>query len=79
MKIRDAYQISDDIVDTFFALLEQKNITNYQISQKCAITEAALSYIKNHKTKPKLCTLIMIAQTFQVNLSEIINTCIKKE
>jgi len=71
-KIRKAYKLSDRVIELLFQKLEQKGISNYRVSKECLISEAALSYLKKFKTKPKLFTLMLIADEFEIDLAEII-------
>ena len=72
MKIREAQNFSDLVVDALFAEKEKRGISNYKIAKDCGISEAALSYIKHHKTRPTLYTLKLIADAIDANLSVFI-------
>ena len=72
MKIRDAQNFSDLVVDALFAEKERRGISNYKVAKECGISEAALSYIKHHKTRPTLYTLELISDVIEVDLSKFV-------
>jgi len=72
MNIRQAHTFSNKVVDALIKERQRKNITKYQISKNCGISEAALSYIERHERHPTLYTLKMIADAIGINLSDII-------
>ena len=72
MKIRDAQNFSDSVVDALFKEAKRRGISNYKIAKECGISEASLSYIKHHKTRPTLYTLKLIADSIDVNLGKFV-------
>ena len=72
MKIRDAQNFSDAVVDILVAERIKKNISRYKIAQDCGLTEAALCYIEHHDRRPTIYTLKMIADALNIKLSDII-------
>lgn len=72
MNIRDAQNLSDKIVKILFQENEKGNLSNYELSKRTNLSEAALSYIKNYQRKPTLYVLLMIASASGLKLSEII-------
>ena len=73
MKIRDAQNLSNKIVDAIFENNEKQDIKNYEIAKRTNISQMALSYIKRHKRQPTLYILLMIANATGVKLSKIIS------
>ena len=78
MNIRGAQNFSDLVVDALFAEKERRGISNYKIAKDCGISEAALSYIKHHKTRPTLYTLKLISDAIEVDLSYFVIAVEKK-
>ena len=74
MKIREAQNFSDMIVDLLFQEAQKNRVSNYQIAKNCGISEASLSYIKRHKTRPTLYTIKLISDAINVKLSECIKS-----
>ena len=58
--------------ETFKRLLEERNLTSYQVSKDVGISQATLSDWKLGKSKPKVDKLIKIARYFGVPLEEFI-------
>ena len=72
MKIRNAQKFSDMVVDSIFKEAERLHVSNYKIAKDCGISEASLSYIKHHKTRPTLYTLKLISDSIDVDLSKFL-------
>ena len=58
--------------ETFKRLLDERNLTSYQVSKDIGISQATLSDWKLGKSKPKVDKLIKIARYFGVPLEEFI-------
>jgi len=78
MNIREAQIISYEVVKALFNKLDSMGVSCYAISQRCNISEAALSYIKHGNRQPRLCILLMIADACDISLAEIIRNVEKK-
>ncbi len=78
MKIREAQNFSDEVVDLLVQERIKQNISRYRLAKECGITETALSYIERHERRPTLYTLKMIADTLNIQLADIIKN-IEKE
>ena len=72
MKIREAQKFSDMLVDVLFVEAKKRGISNYKIAKACEISEASLSYIKHHKTRPTIYTAKLIADAVGLNLSDCV-------
>ena len=72
MKIREAQNFSDMIIDALFDEAQKNGISSYKIAKMCEISEASLSYIKHHKTRPTIYTVKLIADAIGVNLSDCV-------
>ena len=78
MKIREAQTFSDEVVDLLVQERIRQNISRYRLAKECGITEAALSYIERHERRPTLYTLKMIADTLNIQLTDIIKNIERK-
>ena len=78
MKIREAQLFSDKVVNLLIQERIKQNMSRYQLAKKCSLSETALSYIERHERRPTLYTLKMIADTLNIQLSDIIQT-VEKE
>lgn len=58
--------------ETFKRLLEERNLTSYQVSKETGISQATLSDWKLGKSKPKADKLIKLAKFFDVPLENFI-------
>ena len=58
--------------ETFKRLLEERNVTAYQVSKDTGISQATLSDWKIGKSKPKVDKLSVLAKYFGVPLEEFI-------
>lgn len=58
--------------ETFKRLLEERNLTAYQVSKDTGISQATLSDWKIGKSKPKVDKLSVLAKYFGVPLEEFI-------
>ncbi len=72
MKIREAQNYSDTVVDILKSERKKKGISQYQIAQNCQISKSALSYIEKHDRRPTLYTLLIIADYIGVDLHEVL-------
>lgn len=72
MNIREARDISDIVVNKLKEKLHDQGHTSYWLAQQCNLTEAALSYIFNHKRHPSLHTLLLITEALNIKLSDIL-------
>ena len=75
MKVEQAYQLSDEVVDLIKAEMVARDVSNYALSKSSGISEAHLSYIFNHKKRPSLYILFMIAKALSLKLSDILSVC----
>lgn len=58
--------------ETFKRLLEERNLTAYQVSKDTGISQATLSDWKIGKSKPKVDKLSVLAKYFGVPLEDFI-------
>ena len=72
MKIRDAIELSRQVVGLINEVKEQKNITNYRLAQLSGLSEAYLSYLFKGERQPTLASLFRITEALEINLADII-------
>ncbi len=72
MDVREAQEISDAVVNKIKKNLYDQGHTSYWLAQQCNLTEAALSYIFNHKRHPTLHTLLIISEALNIKLSDVL-------
>lgn len=72
MNKREAYQISDQIVQALAAKRKSLGISQYKIANSTGISKSSLSYIEKLSQKPSLPMLLMIADALGVDLADII-------
>ena len=50
---------------------EQKNITPHALAKEAGISTSTISYLMNGKTKPQVCTVLMLCNVLGVTISEL--------
>ncbi len=77
MKKREAQKLSDAIVDVLADVRESKRISVYRIAKDLGISHSSILYIENHKQKPTLFFIMMIADYLGADLGAIISKVMK--
>ena len=77
MDKREAQELSDTVVDALAEIRESKRISVYRIAKDLGISHSSILYIENHKQKPTLFFIMMIADYLGVDLGEIISKVMK--
>lgn len=50
---------------------EQKNMTPYALAKEAGISTSTISYLVNGKTKPQICTVLMLCNVLGVRISDL--------
>ena len=77
MNKREAQFLNDTVVDALAEIRENKGISVYRIAKDLGISHSSVLYIENHKQKPTLFFLMMIANYLEADLGEIISKVMK--
>lgn len=54
-------------------LCEQNNITPHALAKEAGISTSTISYLMNGKTKPQVCTVLMLCNVLGVKISDLID------
>lgn len=61
-------------------LCEQKNMTPHALAKEAGISTSTISYLVNGKTKPQVCTVLMLCNVLGVRISDLFdNNVVSKE
>lgn len=52
-------------------LCEQKNITPHALAKEAGISTSTISYLVNGKTKPQVCTVLMLCNVLGVRIGDL--------
>ena len=52
-------------------LCEQKNMTPHALAKEAGISTSTISYLVNGKTKPQVCTILMLCNVLGVRISDL--------
>ena len=58
--------------ERYAKLLEEKNLTSYQVSKETGISQAILSYWKSGRSVPKADKLKILADYFGVDIKDLL-------
>lgn len=64
-----------EMITVIKGLCEQKKITPRTLAKKAGISTSTLSYLLNGRTKPQICTVLMICNVLDVTIGELFDTC----
>lgn len=79
MKIREAQEFSNKVVDILKHERIKRNISQYEIAHHCEISKSSISYIEKHERHPTLYSLTIIASYLDINLSDILKEAENKK
>lgn len=55
-------------------LCEQKNMTPHALAKEAGISTSTISYLVNGKTKPQVCTVLMLCNVLGVRISDLFDS-----
>ena len=61
------------MIDAIKRLCEQKHITLHALAKEAGIATSTISYLVNGKTKPQVCTILMLCNVLGVRISDLID------
>lgn len=67
------------IGEKIYTIMRENNLTQKQFAEKIGASQASVNYWVNGDREPKLAHLRKIADTFNINISELLGLPLKKE
>lgn len=58
-------------------LCEQKNMSPHALAKEAGISTSTISYLVNGKTKPQVCTVLMLCNVLGVRISDLFDNNVK--
>lgn len=55
-------------------LCEQKNMTPHALAKEAGISTSTISYLVNGKTKPQVCTILLLCNVLGVRISDLFDS-----
>ncbi len=62
------------MIAAIMRLCEQKNMTPHALAKEAGISTSTISYLVNGKTKPQVCTVLMLCNVLGVRISDLFDS-----